>query len=309
MPGPGSASTDAGRLVVDAHAHVWRRSRAGLQWLAEVPEVDRDYDLAGLRAAAPGRVDGFVLVQAVNDASESVELLAAAAGAAPSGSAQAAAPGFAGDRAAVLAVVGWVDLAAEDAAGRLSALAASPGGERLAGIRHLAHIDPDPEWLVRPATARGLDAVARAGLAFDLVLRAGQLGIGARAADAHEGLLFVLDHLGQPPADAATPSFDVWERGLRELARRPNVVAKVSGIALRDRSEAARQRLGRVLEVALDAFGPRRLMVGSDWPLVDLADGYGSWVQSYLTATAGLSADEQHALDRGTALESYGRAG
>ncbi|MBF4572732.1 amidohydrolase family protein [Herbiconiux sp. VKM Ac-1786] len=295
MPGPGSASADAGRQLVDAHAHIWRRSRPGLEWLAEVPEVDRDADLAALRAAAPASVGGFVLVQAVNDAAESVELLAAAAGSATAAS----------SASGVVAVVGWVDLAAEDAAEQLAALAASPGGERLAGIRHLAHIDPDPEWLVRAATAHGLDAVARAGLAVDLVLRAGQLPLAARAADAHEGLLFVLDHLGQPPADAATPSFDVWERGLRELARRPNVVAKVSGIAERRTSAAARRRLDRVLEVALDAFGPRRLMVGSDWPLVDLADGYGSWVQDYLAATRALSAGEQHALDRGTALASY----
>lgn len=293
MPGPGSASADAGRSILDAHAHVWRRSRPGLEWLAEVPEVDRDADLAGLRSAAPADVGGFVLVQAVNDAAESVELLATASSSASE----------------VVAVVGWVDLAAGDAAERLAALAASPGGERLAGIRHLAHIDPDPEWLLRPATAHGLDAVARAGLAFDLVLRAGQLGTAARAADAHEGLLFVLDHLGQPPADAAAPAFEHWERGLRELARRPNVVAKVSGIALRDPSAAARQRLDRVLGIALDAFGPGRLMVGSDWPLVDLADGYGSWVRSYLAATGALSAGEQHALDRGTALASYGQAG
>ncbi|MCS5713917.1 amidohydrolase family protein [Herbiconiux sp. CPCC 205716] len=276
------------RRLVDAHAHVWRRSTPGLEWLAEVPEVDGDRTLEGLREATPAVVDGFVLVQAVNLAEESVWLLEQASGAAE-----------------VVAVVGWVDLAARDTAGQLAALAASPGGERLAGIRHLAHLEADPEWLVREDVSRGLSAVQRADLAFDLVLRPWQLETATQVADAHPELLFVLDHLGQPPTDA--DALVVWERDVRSLARRSNVVAKVSGVASRAEPEAERARLDRLLGVALEAFGPRRLMVGTDWPLVDLADGASAWVESYLAATAGLSAEERRWIDRDTALASYGR--
>ncbi|MDO9396672.1 MAG: amidohydrolase, partial [Herbiconiux sp.] len=133
------------RSIVDAHAHVWNRARTPIDWIDEsLPEIDRDFSVAelertGAEAAAERGVDleGFVLVQALNDAGETDDLLASANG----------------------PVVGWVDLDAPDAAERLAALRGGPHGHRLAGIRHLAHVDPDPEWLLRPGVAAGLDAV------------------------------------------------------------------------------------------------------------------------------------------------------
>jgi L-fuconolactonase len=277
------------RLVVDAHAHVWQPERRGLEWLTEVPELDRPFLLDQLPGA--DRTSGAVIVQAVDDEDESRWLLAEAS-----------------SNPRVRAVVGWVDLAGDDPAGRLELLAASPGGELLAGIRHLAHIDPDPEWLVRERTGRGLAAVARAGLAFDLVVRPWQLGTAARAADAHPELLFVLDHLGQPPA-AEAEDFDAWRSALAALAERANVVAKVSGVTTRQPDLNARRRLDRVLTAALEAFGPERLMFGSDWPLVNLADGYDTWHAQYLEATSALSPAERGALDERTALTAYGALG
>jgi L-fuconolactonase len=277
------------RLVVDSHAHIWQPDRPGLEWLADVPELDRPFLLDQLPGA--DRTAGAVIVQAVDDEDESRWLLAEAS-----------------SNPRVRAVVGWVDLAGDDPAGRLELLAASPGGELLAGIRHLAHIDPDPEWLVRERTGRGLAAVARAGLAFDLVVRPWQLGTAARVADAHPELLFVLDHLGQPPA-AEGEDFDAWRSALAALAARPNVVAKVSGIATRRPDAEARARLDRVLTAALEAFEPERLMFGSDWPLVNLADGYDAWHAQYLEATSALSPAERGALDERTALTAYGAPG
>jgi L-fuconolactonase len=284
------------RSVVDAHAHVWDRTRTPIDWIdGSLPEIDRDFSVAELEragadaAAALGvRMGGFVLVQALNDAGESRDLLAAAHG----------------------PVVGWVDLAGAEAAERIARLRALPGGERLAGIRHLAHVDPDPEWLLLPEVAAGLDALAAAGLVFDLVVRPWQLATAARVAEAHPELRFVLDHLGQPPADDgagadAGEAFAAWETDLRELARRPNVVAKVSGVAVRG-GPASAARLERVGGIALEAFGPERLMFGSDWPLVRLADDYRPWLAQYLDWTAALSSDERRAVDSHTAHDTYG---
>ncbi|MGD8194539.1 amidohydrolase family protein [Herbiconiux sp. P18] len=300
------------RRLIDAHAHVWTRGTPGLEWLAGVPELDRDFALAEYPAPAPatrpetpgnrrvsgrtGRVAGVVLVQAVNSEEETRELLAAARE-----------PGAGGGD--VREVVGWVDLGGADPAGRIEQLRAAPGGEALAGIRHLAHVEPDAEWLVRERTSRGLDAVARAGLAFDLVVRPWQLATAARAVDAHPELQFVLDHLGQPPsgagAGAGAEGLAHWERGLRALAERPNVAAKVSGIARREPDAVERARLDHVFTVAFEAFGPARLMYGSDWPLVLLADGHDAWTATYLDATAGLSSGEQRDIDGRTALRAY----
>ncbi|WP_291051750.1 amidohydrolase family protein [Herbiconiux sp.] len=313
------------RAIIDAHAHVWNRARTPIDWIDEsLPEIDRDFSVPELETVAQdaatalgARIDGFVLVQALNDAGETADLLAAAHG----------------------PVVGWLDLDAPDAPGRLDVLRGQPGGERLVGIRHLAHVDPDPEWLLRPTVAHGLDALAAAGLSFDLVVRPWQLATAARVADAHPELQFVLDHLGQPPAtaapDAATSAdpatsaepgdaaeagpaltaiagsaengeaaFARWAADLAELARRPNVVAKVSGVAVRG-GPASVARLDRVAGVALEAFGPGRLMFGSDWPLVRLADDYRPWLAQYLAWSSALSSHERQAIDADTARSAY----
>ncbi|WP_440707954.1 amidohydrolase family protein [Herbiconiux sp. YIM B11900] len=286
------------RVIVDAHAHVWDRTRTPIDWIDEsLPEIDRDFSVPELETVAQDaatalgvRIDGLVLVQALNDADETADLLAAAHG----------------------PVVGWLDLDAPDAPGRLEALRAQPGGERLVGIRHLAHVDPDPEWLLRPAVSHGLDALADAGLGFDLVVRPWQLATAARVADAHPELRLVLDHLGQPPATAgegadvdAENAFARWAADLAELARRPNVVAKISGVAVRG-GPASVAHLDRVGGVALEVFGPGRLMFGSDWPLVRLADDYIPWLAQYLDWSAALSADERRDIDAGTARDTYG---
>lgn len=284
---PGSR---ARRRLVDAHAHVWDRSRTPIDWIDEsLPEIDRDFSVAELhevaQAAASAQGVGFegaVLVQTLNDAGETADLLRTARG----------------------AVVGWADLDAPGLDARLGGLRQGPGGHRLAGLRHLAHVDPDPEWLLRPHVSRGLDVLAASGLVFDLVVRPWQLELAAQVAAAHPELAFVLDHLGQPPAVGARDDAAVWERDLRALAGLPNVVAKISGIAVR----GDRARLERLGGIALEAFGADRLMFGSDWPLVRLADGYGAWLGDYLDWSARLSPTEQLALDSATARRTYGAA-
>ena len=288
-----AAAAAPGRRLVDAHAHVWNRARTPIDWIDDtLPEIDRDFSVSELEQTADDAarshgvtIDGFVLVQALNDHAETIDLLANAHG----------------------PVVGWVDLDTGDTAERLAALKGAPGGDRLVGIRHLAHIDPDPEWLLRPAVSRGLDAIADAGLGFDLVVRPWQLPLAAQVADAHPQLRLVLDHLGQPPLSTDADAAADWERDLGALAERPNVVAKVSGIALRG-ADASRAHLDRVAGTALEAFGATRLLFGSDFPLVRLADGYEDWLGQYLAWSADLSGDEQRAIDSGTAIVAYGPA-
>jgi L-fuconolactonase len=276
------------RSIVDAHAHVWDRARTPIDWIDEtLPEIDRDFsvtellEVAHAAASAHGvEFEGAVLVQALNDAGETANLLRTARG----------------------PVVGWADLDAPGLDSRLAELRQGPGGHGLAGLRHLAHVDPDPEWLLRPQVSRGLDVLAASGLAFDLVVRPWQLELAARVAAAHPDVPFVLDHLGQPPVVTARDEVAAWELDLRALAGLPNVVAKISGIVER----GDRARLERLGGVALDAFGAERLMFGSDWPLVRLADDYGSWLGEYLAWSAALSPTEQLALDSATARRTYG---
>ncbi|WP_227422119.1 amidohydrolase family protein [Pengzhenrongella sicca] len=276
------------RALLDAHLHTWHRATNPQPWIdpTTMAAIDRDFSMAqaGEVIAAHGGVGG-VVVQAINSHRETIDLLAAAS----------ARDG--------LAVVGWVDLTG-DVAAQVDALRGAPGGDALVGIRHLVHLEPDDAWLLRADVARGLEALASAGLPFDLVVRPWQLRAAAQVARAHPGVLLVLEHLGKPPI--TSPELVRWTTELQALAGHDNVVAKVSGLTLEDDwGSWTAERLRPVLDHALETFGPDRLMFGSDWPLVELTGGYGPWKDAYLSLTGDLSPAEQAALDSGTARRAY----
>ncbi|MDT0392826.1 amidohydrolase family protein [Streptomyces sp. DSM 41921] len=274
--------------VTDAHHHVWDLSVRDQDWITgpELRPLRRDFTLQDLepeaRAAGVGRT---VLVQTVTVPEETPEFLA-----------------LAEQHDLIAGVVGWTDLTRPDVAAELARLRELPGGRYLKGIRHQVQGEADPGWLLRPDVLRGLAAVAAAGLVYDLVVLPHQLPACVRAAAALPGLTFVLDHLGKPPV--ATGALEPWASGLRALAALPNTVAKLSGLATEaDPASWTVEDLRPYADVALEAFGPGRLMYGSDWPVSTLAGTYGG----ILDATRRLTGPRDHAqiLDT-TAARVYG---
>jgi L-fuconolactonase len=168
--------------------------------------------------------------------------------------------------------------------------------------------EPDRDWLRRPAVLAGLTAVGAAGLAYDLVLPADLLPAAADAAAACPGTLFVLDHLGNPrirPAETAPD--ELWMADLRRLAALPNTAAKLSGI-LAEPPPPGRTGVGHLVpyyETALAAFGPDRLMFGSDWPVCTLGAPYGRVVAAATMLTSALSQLERDQVFAGTARRVY----
>ncbi|MDI3403909.1 amidohydrolase family protein [Streptomyces cavernicola] len=277
--------------VIDAHHHVWDLSVRDQDWITgpELAPIRRDFALDDLapEARAAG-VTGTVLVQTVTVPEETPELLALAA----------ARPDL------VAGVVGWTDLTAPDVADELARLRQLPGGERLVGIRHQVQGEPDPEWLLRPDVHRGLSAVAAAGLAYDLVVLDHQLDACARAAAEHPQLTFVLDHLGKPPIAAG--EHGPWAGRLAALAALPNTAAKLSGLVTEaDWTTWTPDVLRPYVDTALDAFGPDRLMFGSDWPVCTLAASYGEVIGAARELTSRLSPGERTRLFSGTAARVY----
>ncbi|MER6046330.1 amidohydrolase family protein [Streptomyces sp. NPDC001793] len=278
--------------IIDAHHHVWDLSVRDQDWITgpELASLRRDFALSDLepQALATG-VDRTVLVQTITVAEETPELLALAAES---------------DR--VAGVVGWTDLAASDVAGELDRLRALPGGEWLRGIRHQVQGEPDPWWLTRPEVLRGLRTVAAAGLVYDVVVLPHQLPAAASAARRLPELTFVLDHLGKPPI--ASGQLEPWSRAVGELASLPNTVCKLSGMVTEaDWHTWTVDALRPYAETVLDAFGPRRLMFGSDWPVCTLAASYAEVVDATGALLAGLGPDEKAAVWTGTAERVYGR--
>ena len=185
--------------------------------------------------------------------------------------------------------------------------AAGPGGERLAGIRHQVHDEPDADWLLRADVRRGLRAVADAGLSYDLLVRARELPAAVEVVRAMPDLRFVVDHLAKPPirsGDLAT-----WAERLAPLGALPNAWCKVSGLVTEaDWSTWTTDDLRPAVDRALDVFGPGRLVFGSDWPVCLLAAPYQRVVDTARTLIAGLTTDEQAAVMGGNAIEVYGLA-
>ena len=275
--------------IVDAHHHVWDLSVRDQDWIAEGSPLRRDFTMADLapEAHAAG-VDRTILVQTITVPEETPEFLALAA-----------------EQELIAGVVGWTDLTRTDIADELARLRELPGGAYLKGIRHQVQGEPDPEWLLRPDVRRGLAAVAEAGLVYDLVVLPHQLPACVKAAKSLPQLTFALDHLGKPPIAVGT--LEPWASDLRSLAALPNTVGKLSGLVTEaDPTAWTLDDLRPYAETALDAFGPDRLMFGSDWPVCVLAASYGQVVSLAEELTASLDPGEREQVFTGTATRVYG---
>jgi L-fuconolactonase len=278
--------------TIDAHHHFWDTTRHDYPWMTDaLTPIKRPFAPADLvpHLSATGVV-GTVLVQTRSDLDETREFLSIAA-----------ANDF------VRGVVGWVDLTSPDVADVLAELRASPGGEKLAAIRHQVHDEPDAEWLLRPRVRRGLSAVAASGLAYDLLVRTRELPAAVAVVRELPDARFVLDHLAKPPL--VSGDISAWTPLVRELARSENVVAKLSGLVTEaDWHAWTAATLQPAVDVALQVFGPSRLIFGSDWPVCTLAASYEQVVETAQTLTASLSDAERQQLFGGTATRVYALA-
>jgi L-fuconolactonase len=243
-------------VIIDAHHHVWDPAARRHAWLDGLPALNRAFSLADFEeASAPAGVTASVLVQVLASTEETEEFLALAAAAGP-----------------VAGVVGWVDLTSPGVADELARLRGLPGGGRLAGIRHLVQDEPDPDWLRRPDVRRGLRAVGAAGLACDLLVRPAQLPAALTVTAGLADVAFVLDHGAKPPI--ASGSFEPWASLISEIAARPNVSCKVSGLVTEAGPGWRPAQIAPYIGHLAECFGPGRLLFGSDWPVCTLAAGY-----------------------------------
>lgn len=277
--------------MIDAHHHVWDLSVRDQDWITgpELAPLRRNFGIEDLPAAASG-VAATVLVQTIAVPEETPEFLALAEA-----------------HDLIAAVVGWTDLTAPSAADDLDALRAVPGGRYLRGIRHQVQGEADPRWLCRDDVRRGLAAVGRAGLVYELLTLPHQLPAAIETVAALPDLAFVLDHCSKPPV--ASGVLEPWAALVRELAARPNVTCKLSGLLTEaDWDGWAAADLRPYVDVVLEAFGPERVMFGSDWPVCLLAAPYESVLETTRSLTAHLSEAEREEVFGGVAARVYGIA-
>ena len=276
-------------MRVDSHHHLWRYTPEEYGWLRDAPgdsmaALQRDFLPADLqREVVTAGIDATVAVQARQTLDETFWLLSLA------------------ERSSLIrGVVGWAPIAADDFGETLETLSQI---SLLKGLRHAVQAEPEG-FLDSPTFGRGLAALLPTGLVYDLLLFARQLPEAIRFVDRHPNQSFVLDHLGKP--DIQGGGFAEWYRNIRDLARQPNVACKLSGLVTEaDWHTWSAQQLKPYFETVLEAFGPSRLMFGSDWPVLTVACTYAQWSETVAGWLAPLSANERAAIEGETAARIY----
>jgi L-fuconolactonase len=258
---------------IDAHVHLWQIDRADYFWMSpDLPILYRDFGVAELRPLLEqAGIDQVVLIQAAPTVAETEFLLRIAA----------SSPLVAG-------VVGWVDLELKNVGDVLERLCRH---DRFKGVRPMIQDIADPDWMLSASVSRGLDAIVQAGLVFEFLVRPVHLPGVREVLKRHPALHAVIDH-GAKPA-IASGAFNDWASEMAALARDTDVHCKLSGLV----TEAGEQWKPGMIEPYVDHllqhFGPRRLIFGSDWPVLNLASDYATWHRIAQEQLAGLTDAER----------------
>ena len=271
---------------LDAHQHFWKFEPSEYDWIDKsMGTLRRDFLPPDLKPVIDSvGVNGTVAVQARQTSEETRWLLS-----------------LAEQYPFIRGVVGWVPLLRANVGEILADLSVNI---RLRGVRHVLHDEADPFYMLQDDFQRGIRELKRYGLAYDVLIFERHLPQTIRFVDHHPDQVFIVDHLAKPRVKAHQLS--PWRENMRELARRSNVYCKVSGLI----TEADHQRwkpedLEPYLQTVLAAFGPKRLLFGSDWPVCLLAGQYQQWVSIVEQTVSKLSVTEQEWVWSCTAQLAY----
>jgi len=202
----------------------------------------------------------------------------------------------------IAGVVGWVPLCDAAVEGYLERLSLN---DRLRAIRHVLHDEPDDHFMLREDFNRGVALLKRFRLAYDILIFERHLPQTIAFVDRHPEQVFVLDHVAKPRIREGVLS--PWKENIAELAKRPNVYCKLSGMVTEaDWTHWTIEDLRPYVDAVLSTFGPRRMLFGSDWPVLTLAGGYSTWINTVRSLIADLSPSEQKSIWREAAIEAYG---
>lgn len=274
-------------MRIDAHHHFWKYDPAEYGWIDERMSVlRRDFLPADLKGeTSRAGIEGVVSVQARQSLAETQWLLELAE-----------ANDF------IRGIVGWVPLVSPNVRAELERFA---GRAKLKAVRHVLQDEPDDNYVLRDDFNRGVSCLKDLGLGYDILIFERHLPQTISFVDRHPGQTFILDHVAKPKIRVG--ELEPWRQNVRELARRPNVYCKISGMATEaDWKNWTPRQLEPYLDTVLEAFGPSRLMFGSDWPVCLLACDYNRWHRVVSDAIAPLSKSEQAQIMGLTAMKAYG---
>jgi L-fuconolactonase len=275
--------------MIDSHHHFWKFDEREFEWVTPgMAALRADFGPEQLRAVCHrSGVDGAVSIQARRSTSETEFLLE-----------------HAEQHDFLLGVVGWVDLTAPDVAASLGRFSED---DKFVGVREICQGAPDNAYFENAAFQHGVAQLAASGLTYDILVFSDQLPAATALVDRYPEQRFVLDHCAKPPISRGEFAAE-WARDIRSLGRRENASCKISGLITEVRDPGGEwdvELLRPYFDVVLEAFGPSRLMFGSDWPVSLLRSSYGQWVEACRSLTASLSAAERDEIHFGAARHFY----
>lgn len=273
-------------MRIDAHQHFWKYEPREYSWIDDAKRaIQHDFLPADLhKEIQQVGIDAVVSVQARQTMAETNWLL-----------------DLAGTHSFIRGVVGWVPLSDPKIAGILEPLSTKA---KLKGIRHVIQDEPDDNFILRQDFNAGMRVLAHYRLVYDILIFERHLPQTIRFVDSHPNQVFVLDHIAKPRIKDHILS--PWRENIVELAKREHVYCKISGLVTEaDYRKWTPADLQPYLDTVLAAFGPRRLMFGSDWPVCLLATSYARWFKLVESEIAKLSPAERDRILGGTAVEAY----
>jgi L-fuconolactonase len=272
--------------IVDSHQHFWQVGRFDYPWMSSgVATLYQDYLPERLEPLLKEQgVAQSVVVQASNSIEETRWMLS-----------------LADEYPFIAGVVGWLDLMSADVGQQLEELTAH---RKFKGVRHLVESEPDDNWLIQQSVLRGLNTLSHHGVSYDLLVHTRHLRYVKTVAERCPELRLIIDHMAKPPI--AKGEIKEWARALKEVATYENVSCKLSGLVTEaDHASWRTEDLRPYVESALELFGVRRLMFGSDWPICLLAASYGEVLESFQSLTSGLSEEERALIFAENAKDVY----
>ena len=273
-------------MIIDSHHHYWHYNPVEYDWIDDSMKVIRaDFLPEKLeKAIQEAGVDGVVSVHARQSVEETDWLIE-----------------LAHQNQFMKGVVGWLPLISDNIETYLLKYSGEP---LLKGVRHVVQGEPDPEFILRSDFNRGVSLLKKYSLVYDILILERQLPNTIRFVDQHPDQVFVLDHIAKPLIERNELS--PWKENIQELAKRNNVSCKISGMVTEaDYQHWTPQQLLPYFEVILEAFGPDRLLFGSDWPVCLVATSYKSWADLVKDIISPFSETEQAKIMGGNALIIY----
>jgi L-fuconolactonase len=276
----------SGCMRIDAHHHFWRYNLEEYAWINDsFACLRRDFLPTDLhREIGAVTIDGVVSVQARQTVEETEWLLS-----------------LADEYEFIKGVIGWLPLIDPKLREYLTEFSEH---EKLKAVRHVVQGEPEDDFILRPDFNNGVATLKDFGLVYDILIYERHLPNAIAFVDRHPEQVFVLDHIAKPRIRDGL--VDDWAAGICKLAQRPNVYCKISGMVTEAEFKTwTVENLKPYWDMVLAAFGPERILFGSDWPVCTGACEYGRWYETVAQLAEQLSHTEQSNLFGMTACKVY----